>query len=148
MITTFRTTVHGRTIELPWELGLPESRIIEVTIKTCPEVESPAEPPLPRWLERLELNPDVAVGRFVIKGTRLCADALVALVEEGKADDEIIRAHPELTPEDVAAVRAYAKVPEGLRRSFGGWADQAEEVDKFLEEIRRARKVPRRGMAE
>jgi hypothetical protein len=33
MIVTFRTSVHGRTMELPWDLGLPEGHIIEVTIK-------------------------------------------------------------------------------------------------------------------
>ena len=29
---------------------------------------------------------------------------------------------------------------EGLRRAFGGWAEDADELDKFLEEARRARK--------
>jgi uncharacterized protein (DUF433 family) len=119
MITTFRTKLHGRTIELPWKLGLPEGHVIEVTIKTCPEVESPPEPPLPWWLERLEVNPAVVPGKFVIKGTEVSADALVSLVEEGQSDEDLLRAHPELTPQDVRAVREYAKVPLGLRRSFG-----------------------------
>src|SRR5207247_2572127 len=132
MITTFRTVIHGRTLELPWDLGLPEGRVVEVTIKTCPDVESPPEPPLPWWLERLELNPAVVVGKFVIKGTRLRADALVVLVEEGKSDEEMLRVHAELTPEDVAAVREYAKVPVSMRRLFGAWAEDAEELDKFL----------------
>lgn len=148
MITTFRTTVRGRTIELPWDLGLAEDRIIEVTIKTCPEVESPQEPPPPKWLERFEVNPAVAVGKLVIKGTQLRADTVVELLEEGKSEEELLRAHPELTPEDVAAVREYAKVPLGLRRSFGAWAEDAEELDKFLAEIRQARKIPRRGLEE
>ncbi|HEV3262023.1 MAG TPA: DUF433 domain-containing protein [Gemmataceae bacterium] len=148
MITSFRTSVHGRTIELPWDLGLPDGHVIEVTIKTCPDAESLHEPPRPRWLERLEVNVAVVPGKLVIKGTRLRADALVELVEEGKSDEDLLRAHPELTPDDVAAVREYAKAPLGLRRSFGAWADDAEELDKFLEEIRRARKIPRRGIEE
>ena len=28
---------------------------------------------------------------------------------------------------------------EGLRRSFGGWADDAEGLDEFLKEMRRSR---------
>jgi hypothetical protein len=28
---------------------------------------------------------------------------------------------------------------EGLRRAFGGWADDPEGVDKFVEEVRRLR---------
>lgn len=32
---------------------------------------------------------------------------------------------------------------EGLRRAFGGWADEAEELDKFLEWNRQQRKRSR-----
>jgi uncharacterized protein (DUF433 family) len=144
MITTFRTVLHGRTIELPWDLGLPEGHVIEVTIKTRPDVESTPEPPLPWWVERLEVNPAVVPGKFVIKGTRLRADALVELLEAGKSDQELLRAHPELTPEDVSAVREYAKLPVEMRRSFGAWAEDAEELDKFLEWNRQQRRASHR----
>jgi uncharacterized protein (DUF433 family) len=146
MITSFRTSLHGRSIELPWDLGLPEGHVIEVTIKTCPDMESPQEPPLPRWLERLEVNPAGMPGKLVIKDTRLPADALVELLEQGKSDEDLLRIHAELTPEDVAAVRQYAQVPAGLRQSFGGWADDAEELDEYLEWTRQQRKVRRREM--
>lgn len=33
---------------------------------------------------------------------------------------------------------------EGLRRSFGAWADDAEELDRYLEWNRRQRKTGRR----
>ncbi len=33
---------------------------------------------------------------------------------------------------------------EGLRRSFGGWADDAEGLDDYLDWARRQRKVSRR----
>jgi uncharacterized protein (DUF433 family) len=120
-------------IELPWELGLPEGHVIEVTIKTCPEVESPPEPPPPWWLERFEVNPAVVKGKFVIKGAEVRADALVSLVEEGQSDEDLLHAHPELTPQDVQAVREYAKVPRGLRLSMGAWVEEAEDVDRFVE---------------
>jgi uncharacterized protein (DUF433 family) len=148
MKTTFRTKIHGRSIELPWELGLPEGHVIEVTIKTCPDVESPQEPPLPSWLERLEVNPAVVPGKFVIKGTRVRADALVSMVEEGKSDEELLQAHPELTQQDVKAVREYAKVPCGLRQSFGAWAEDGEELDKFVEETYQLRRAARREITE
>ena len=148
MQTTFRSRIHGRSIELPWELGLPEGHVIEVTIKTCPEVESPPEPPPPWWLARLEVNPAVVPGKFVIKGTEVCADALVSLVEEGKSDEELLHAHPELTPQDVNAVREYAKIPLGLRQSFGAWAEDAQELDKFIEETYRLRRTARPEISE
>ncbi len=148
MITTFRTVIHGRMIELPWDLGLPEGHIVEVTLKTRPDVESPPEPPLPWWLERLEVNPAVVLVKYVIKGTRLRADTLVELLEAGKSDEELLRAHPELSPEDVAAVREYAKLPAAMRRLFGAWAEDAEELDTFLEWNRQQRKVSRREIDE
>ena len=57
-------------------------------------------------------------------------------------------AHPELSPNDLDAVRRYARVPEGMRRSFGGWAEDAEELDKYLEWTRQQRKLPRREIEE
>jgi hypothetical protein len=35
---------------------------------------------------------------------------------------------------------------QGLRRAFGAWAEEAEQLDMFLEEIRVARKCPRREL--
>ena len=143
MITSFRTPVHGRTIELPWDLGLPDGHLIEVTIKTCPDAECPPEPPLPWWMERLELNPAVVLGKFVIKDTRLRVDALVELLEEGKSDEDLMGRYPELSHIDIAAVHDYARLPIEMRRSFGAWAEDAEELDKFLEWNRQRRKLSR-----
>ena len=42
---------------------------------------------------------------------------------------------------------AAAQAGDGLRRAFGGWAG-ATELDAFLEEIRRERKLPRRESGE
>ena len=44
----------------------------------------------------------------------------------------------------VKPVQAAAMPGEGLRESFGGWADEAEELDKYLEWSRKQRKVNRR----
>ena len=38
-------------------------------------------------------------------------------------------------------MRHYARGPVGLRRSFGGWAEDAEELDKYLEWNRQQRKM-------
>jgi uncharacterized protein (DUF433 family) len=94
------------------------------------------------------VNPAIVPGKLVIKGTPLQADALVELMEQGKSDEELLRIHPELTPEDVAAVRQYAQVPAGLRLSFGGWADDAEELDEYVQWTRQQRKLRRWEMDE
>jgi hypothetical protein len=43
----------------------------------------------------------------------------------------------------VETVRQYASVPEGLRRSFGGWVEDAEELDEYLDWTRQQRKARR-----
>jgi uncharacterized protein (DUF433 family) len=150
MKTTFRGVVRGRTIERNQEPGLPEGQAVTVEIE--PVAEAGSAPPgaaaasPPEWLERLEVNPTVAPGRLVIKGTRLPAETLLALLAEGRTEEELLRAHPELTREDVAAVREYARVPPGLRRSFGAWAEDGAELDEYLEWNRQQRKVGRRGV--
>ena len=75
----------------------------------------------------------------------VAAKVELALLAEGRTEDELLRAHPELTREDVAAVREYAKVPPGLRRSFGAWAEDGAELDEYLEWNRQQRKLGRGG---
>jgi hypothetical protein len=79
MRTTLRGLVHGKTIELEEEPGLPDGQEVRVTVE-----------PLP--------SPD-----------------------------------PEQLPPG-----------EGLRRAFGAWAGDAEELDKFLDWNREQRKLSRR----
>jgi hypothetical protein len=72
-----RGVVHGRTIQLDEDTGLPEGQPVRVTVQ-----------PL--------------------------------------ADDELL-----------------SSPGEGLRRAFGAWADDAEDLDKYLEWNRRQRKIGR-----
>ena len=53
-------------------------------------------------------DPGVRPGKLVVKGTRLLVEDLVRLVEEGRSDEDLLRRHPELAPEDVGAIRQYA----------------------------------------
>src|SRR4051794_14848867 len=94
--------IHGRTIELESEPDLPDGQ------QVCVEIRSIDEPP--PWLERLVVDPSVRPGKLVLKGTRLLAEDLAELVEQGRSDDELLKQHPELTPEDVAAIRRYVLV--------------------------------------
>lgn len=40
------------------------------------------------------------------------------------------------------------EVQEAMQRAFGAWAEDADDLDKFLKEIRLLRKLPRRGIEE
>jgi uncharacterized protein (DUF433 family) len=103
--------------------------------------------PHPDWLERFAVDASVMPGKFVIRGTRLHVDDLLQLAV-GRTDDELRQLHPELTTADLEAVRNYALVPEGLRRSFGSWVEDAEALDSYLEWTRRQRKVLRPELAD
>ena len=144
-MTTIQGVIHGKTIELENEPGLPDGQPVSVAIEPIVSKQTPPkEPPLPWWLQHLAVDPTVRAGKFVIKGTRLLADAMVEELEAGQCEQALLQAHPELTPKDVAAVCEYAKLPVEMRRSFGGWADEAEELDKYLEWNRGQRKLKRR----
>jgi uncharacterized protein (DUF433 family) len=132
--------IHGKTIELEQELGLAEGQRVAVDVRL---VDEP-----PAWLGRLVVDPAVNAAKLVIKGTRLLVDDLVRLVEEQRNDRQLRQLHPELTPADLEAIRQYARVPAGLRQSFGGWAEDAEELDNYLEWTRQQRTVRRREVEE
>jgi hypothetical protein len=85
-----RGVIHGKTIELEQELGLPEGQVVGVTVEPL-AVPSDSGP---QWEET---RPDVTG----------------------------------LPP------------GEGIRRSAGGWAEDAEELDQYLESVRQQRKVGR-----
>lgn len=133
-IAVLKGVIHGKTIELEQEPELPDGQRVSIQVE-------PDEPP--KWLERFTVDPSIALGKLLVKGTPLRVEDLVDLVEQGRSDEELRQRHPELTAEDVDAVRHYAKVPEGLRKSFGGWAEDAEELDKYLEWNRQHREISR-----
>jgi uncharacterized protein (DUF433 family) len=95
-------------------------------------------------LERFAVDPVIRPGKLVIKGTRLLVDDLVQLVDEGLGDDDLRQTYPKLSAADLEAVRNDAHVPEGVRRSFGGWAEDAKELDEYLDGTRQHRKLGRR----
>lgn len=139
-MTALQGVVHGKTIELEQELGLAEGQRVAVDVRIVDEA--------PAWLGRLVVDPAVNPGKLVIQGTRLLVDDLVRLAEEHRNDRELSQLHPELTPADLEAIRQYARVPAGLRQSFGGWAEDAEELDEYLKWTRQQRKTRRREVEE
>ena len=142
---TIQCVVQGNTIVLHHPLGLADGQEISGIID---EINKPPEEPLPPDFPRVELWADRLVfdskvnpaGERIVKGTTLEAEPLVKEIAEGKTDEELLHAHPELTSEDVAALRVFSRVPSGLRQSLGGWAEDAEELDKYLEWLRQRRK--------
>lgn len=59
-------------------------------------------------LNRITRDPDVMAGKPCIKGTRVTVGALVGLVAAGKTTDEILKAYPYITAEDISQALSYA----------------------------------------
>jgi len=60
------------------------------------------------WRERIVLDPEILVGKPVVKGTRLAVEFIVDLLAQGWSEDNILRNYPGLTVEDVRACLSYA----------------------------------------
>ena len=58
--------------------------------------------------DRIVIDPDVMVGKPVIKGTRIPVYLLVEFVANGMTEKEIIHEYPQLRKEDIKAALLYA----------------------------------------
>jgi uncharacterized protein (DUF433 family) len=149
-ITVFKGIVHGKMIELEREPGLPDGEAVTVTVQRTrpapPETTSEDLPSVELWSHRLIFNSTVLLGERIVKGTNLAVEALLAELERGPSDEDMLRAHPELTREDLQALRVYARVPAWIRRTTGAWAEHADEVDQFVEWTYEQRKNDRRPL--
>ncbi|HSK79334.1 MAG TPA: DUF433 domain-containing protein [Thermoanaerobaculia bacterium] len=66
-----------------------------------------------RWQDHIHSNPDVLLGKPVVKGTRLAVDFILGLLAEGWSPGQILENYPSLTPDSLRAVFAFAA--EALR---------------------------------
>lgn len=61
-----------------------------------------------KLLERITLNPNVMVGKPVIRGTRLTVQYILGLLAHGATVDEILEDYKGLTKEDIKACLLFA----------------------------------------
>ena len=60
------------------------------------------------WENRIAVDPQVLVGKPVIKGTRIAVEFVVDLLARGWTVEQILHEYDHLTPEDIQACLAYA----------------------------------------
>jgi uncharacterized protein (DUF433 family) len=56
---------------------------------------------------RIEINPQVMMGKPIIRGTRITVELILRKLAEGATESELLEDYPHLTPEDVRAAMAY-----------------------------------------
>jgi uncharacterized protein (DUF433 family) len=60
------------------------------------------------WRERITLDPEILVGKPIVKGTRISVEFVVDLLGRGWTQEQILREYDHLSAEDVQACLAYA----------------------------------------
>lgn len=60
------------------------------------------------WRERIEINPEVMLGKAVIAGTRIPVEQILRKLAADMSIEAILRDYPRLTREDIQAALAYA----------------------------------------
>ena len=60
------------------------------------------------WREYIHSDPKVAVGKPVVKGTRLPVEFILELFAAGWTQEQVLDNYPTLTPEGLRAVFAFA----------------------------------------
>jgi uncharacterized protein (DUF433 family) len=59
-------------------------------------------------MDRITIDPEVMVGKPVIKGTRITVQLIVQLLANGVTEAEILNDYPDLNKEDIKAALLYA----------------------------------------
>jgi uncharacterized protein (DUF433 family) len=62
------------------------------------------------WQERILVDPDVLVGKPVIRGTRIAVELVIDLLARGYTNEQILEQYDHLAPEDIQACLAYGPV--------------------------------------
>lgn len=61
------------------------------------------------WRTRIVANPEVLVGKPVIKRTRISVELVMDLLAAGYTPEQILQQYDHLTADDIRACLAYAK---------------------------------------
>ncbi len=71
------------------------------------------------WQEHIILDPDILVGKPVVKGTRLAVEFIIELLAQEWSEADILQNYPGLTREDIQACLKYASVRNPVAKARG-----------------------------
>lgn len=60
------------------------------------------------WQERIIVDPQILVGKPIVRGTRVSVELIVDLLGQGWSELDILQNYPKLTVEDIHACLKYA----------------------------------------
>ena len=75
---------------------------------------SSAQEQMSDLLERITIDPEIRSGKPVIRGTRITVRDILEYMAGGMTSEEIVEDFPQLSPEDIRAVLAFAAQRESI----------------------------------
>ena len=60
------------------------------------------------WRERIVVDPNILLGKPVVKGTRLSVEFIIELLAQGWSEEDLLRNYPGVSKDDIRACLAYA----------------------------------------
>ena len=70
-----------------------------------------------RPADHIEINPQVMLGKPVLRGTRITVELLLRKLSEGSTEQDLIEAYPGLAREQIHAAFAYAAEARALEHT-------------------------------
>ncbi|OGO34960.1 MAG: antitoxin [Chloroflexi bacterium RBG_16_54_18] len=71
-----------------------------------------------KWNERIIIDPDILLGKPIIKGSRLSVEFIIDLMAQGWSETDLLQNYPGLSHEDVQACLAYASMTLKLEKVY------------------------------
>jgi uncharacterized protein (DUF433 family) len=59
------------------------------------------------WQQRITVDPNVLVGKPIVKGTRISVEFVIDLLARGWTTQQILKEYDHLVPDDIQACLAY-----------------------------------------
>jgi len=76
------------------------------------------------WRDRIEINPQVMLGKPVVRGTRIPVEQILRKLAADVSVEAVLRDYPRLTREDVQAAIAYASDAVGSEEIIAAGAPE------------------------
>ena len=69
-------------------------------------------------IDRVEINPEVMLGKAVIRGTRILVESILRKLADGATDAELLDAYPRLTKADIQAPLPMRRIRFSTKRQY------------------------------
>ena len=60
------------------------------------------------WEDRIVIDPEILVGKPIIRGTRLAVEFIIELLAQGWSEEDVLKNYPGVSEDDVHACLGYA----------------------------------------